>query len=148
MALDGDQRGAAVAFDAALEVARLFVVGLRAGNLVAHQLTERLSASQRSQVIDRDAGGGKLVGREVGSPEGRVFTKVAQNIGELKRYAAIHCQALGVGTALKAPDIDARQAHGSRDAIAIFVKLLEVFKGRRLQVLSLARDDIVENVSR
>src|SRR5206468_4000116 len=98
--------------------------------------------------IPRDAGGGEFVMRQIEAAAEGVFFQIAKDVGELERGAAVDGEIDCFVATGETPDVDAGDADGAGDAVAVLLEGGEVLERGRLKVLALAFDGVVEQMVR
>ena len=92
--------------------------------LKPHQGCKGCRIPLSKDVVLRDPEGPQFLLREVDAAAFRVFPDVAQDVGKLQRNAQIS----GVGSHTRVPvaeDLQASQAHGGRDPVAVHLKVVK-----------------------
>mmetsp|Transcript_13183 Transcript_13183/g.44678 ORF Transcript_13183/g.44678 Transcript_13183/m.44678 type:complete len:418 (+) Transcript_13183:1437-2690(+) len=109
-------------------VLRLVEVVPGAGDLELHELDVIFVEEAREDLLLRHAKAVEVLLREVDAPSARVLAHVAEDVGELQGDSKGECRLHGlrVGDALGgAHDGQGHEPHGTRDAVAVHVKVVE-----------------------
>src|SRR5579883_2181482 len=121
-------------------------------NLVAHQFAETLIRSslvliELGQMSRRRTETSQLILRKIDAPMRQIPAYIAQNIRELHSNAQMPCRTQSRLRA-RAQHVGQRQPNSSSRLITIEQKLLSIGKDARLQIGTLAAQEILEKRQR
>ena len=142
----GVEGGAAVGADQRFQRGGAMIEILRTVDLIVHHPAEAVVGLAGAEGFVINAGGVKFAAGDVDSAEGGIFAQIAEDVGELKRDAAVDRQGFGCLAAFESPDKNAGDADDAGDAIAIFAQLVEGLDDGGFEVVALAGDDVTEDV--